>query len=135
MREFLELLDECHRSVDRIECEIVSREEMLLFAPTRVGLKNLGMTETRTVIGQHARNRCGTQHRSEAFDQRVLDQTELARAHDIPARPLPDLNNQLLFCNSYASLWLLLLLDLLDQTKRVVAGDERHVLVSAEILK
>lgn len=93
------------------------------------------MTKSRTAIGKHARDRRRTCLSPEALDKRILNQTELSRAHNLKAGPLPNLDNQLLFCDFCASLWLLLLLDLLDQTKRVVAGDERHVLVSAEILE
>ena len=67
------------------------------------------------------------------FGKRVLNQAEFGRAHHLAAGLLPDLDNQLLFCDFCASLWLLL--DLLYQTQRVIAGDERHVLVSAEILE
>ena len=87
------------------------------------------------MIGEDTRDRRRARHHSEALDKRILNQTELSRARNLKAGPLPNLDNQLLFCDFCASLWLLLLLDLLDQTKRVIAGDERHVLVSAEILE
>jgi len=72
---------------------------MLLFTPTRIGLKNLGMTKTRTMIGEHACNRRRTRLRSETLDKLVLNQSELGRAHNVSAGPLPNLNNQLLFCD------------------------------------
>lgn len=131
--ELFELLDKGGGGVDSIKSELIGCEEVLLLAPTRISLKNLGMTEPRTMIGKHARNRRRARLRTEALNKLITNQTELSRADNFPAGSLPSLNNQLLFCDFCASSWLLL--DLLDQTQRVVTGDERDVLVSAEILE
>jgi len=158
-----ELVDEDVRGVDIVKRQIVRSKEMLLLAPARIGLKNLRMTEPRPMIGEDASDRGRTRLGTETLDKLVMNQTELSRAHNVLAGPLPSLNDQLLFCNLCASFsaflcvslrplrlncyltqrtlrnaedaeWLLLV-DLLDQPQRVVACDERHVLVSAEILE
>lgn len=133
LTELFELLDKGVGGVDSVKSELISCEEVLLLAPTRISLKNLGMTEPRTMIGKHARNRRRARLRTEALNKLITNQTELSRAHNVPAGSLPSLNNQLLFCDFCASSWLLL--DLLDQTQRVITGDERDVLVSAEIVE
>ena len=95
----LELFNEGVGGLDRVKREIVRGEEMLTLAPTRIGLKNLWMTEARTVIGKHACDRSRARPRSEALYQRIIDQTEFARSHNLTAGLLPNLNNQLLFCD------------------------------------
>jgi hypothetical protein len=115
--------------VDRSEVEFLSREEgkNLAFAPVRISFENLRMIQPNAVIRERSGDRSGAFARLELFEQRPLDELELGGAGRVLSGLIPNGEYQLFF-RTHRSL-----LDLLDESQRVITGDERHVFVRAEV--
>ena len=88
------------------------------------------MAESNAMIRKCARHRCGTHCRPKTLQHRFLNQTQLGSARNLFIHSLPNVDDVFVFGRQRD-----LFLDLLDESQRMVARDQRDVFVSTEILQ
>src|SRR5689334_21057521 len=90
----LNLIDQPEGGFNVTEIEVFRCEERLFFTPARVGLKDLGMSELRPMIGEDTSDGCRTHGRSKTLQDSAFNEIEFGGAKNFLPHCLPNFNDE-----------------------------------------